>query len=366
MTPTAETMRVVQLYEVVRTAHLERAAAMMPRPVILYRRTRYDFDPALAHAVDAQRRSLWGMVVFALTTDIDVIEVNEPLAGDSSLPSVAFAAGARLRAAARGRTRPLVVSYAIENLEPATLIRNLPVKARWRHRLRHLTTPLLWRWLDRIVYGTAGAQSVYATAFARSAHRPLSRLIEALPAAIDGVDAPREREIVFLGDLSERKGFPEVLAAWPEVRRAVPDARLLVIGRGEGVERALALAGADYRVTALIDPPRAEIARRLRSAKVLVLPSRRRPLWREQVGLPIAEGLANGCLVVTTTETGIAAWLQQHEHWVLPEPAVGGRLVEALVAAVTSSRSAGDVQAALPLVDGREAAQRWLHRPPDA
>lgn len=366
MTPIAERVRVVQLYEVVRSAHLERAAAMEPRPVILFRRTRYDFDRALLGAVDARRLTLWEMVVFALTTDIDVIEVNEPLSGESSLPGVLVSAAARARSAVRGRPRPLVVTYAIENLDPATMVRNLPVKARWRHRLRHLTTPLLWRRLDRIVYGTADAREVYSRAFAGSPHRPMSRLIEALPAAIEHVDASREPEIVFLGDLSERKGFPDVLAVWPEVRRRAPRARLLVIGRGAGAAEAVTLAGADPRVAALIDPPRAEIARRLRSAKVLVLPSRRRPLWREQVGLPIVEGLAHGCLVVTTTETGVADWLQRHDHWVLPENAVDKELSDALVAAVNSPRSAVEVQAALPLVDGRQAAQQWLHRPADA
>jgi glycosyltransferase involved in cell wall biosynthesis len=366
MTSVSAEMRVVQLYDVVRSAHLERAAAMEPRPVLLFRRTRYDFDSALLEAVDAQRRNLASSVAFALATDIDAIEVNEPLSGDSSFPSVVFVAAARLRALIQRRTRPLVVSYAIENLDPRVLTRNLPFKPRWRHRLRQLTTPLLWRWMDRIAYGTRDAQTVYARAFGRSTRQPVDALIEALPARVGDAGESRQQVILFLGDLSERKGFPDVLAAWPEVRRVVPQARLLVIGRGAGSDAAIALAEADDRVTALIDPPRAEIARLLRSAKVLVLPSRRRPLWREQVGLPIVEGLANGCLIVTTTETGIADWLARHGHWVLPEPSVSEGLGEAMVAAVTSVRSPAEVWADLPPTDGRQAAQEWLHRPPTA
>lgn len=353
----------MQLYDVARSAHLERAVATEPRPVLLYRRTRYDFDQELLNAVNARRLGFWSSVAYALSADVDVIEVNEPLSGDSSLPGVAFAAAARLRAAVQGRPRPLLVSYAIENLDPSVLVRNLPLKARWRHRLRHLTTPLLWRWMDRIVYGTAQAQAVYARAFARSSRAPRGVLIEALPAPEPVAAASREQVIVFLGDLSERKGFPDVIDAWPDVRSAVPGARLLVIGRGAGADALSSLAAADERVTAIIDPPRAEIAGLLRAAKVLVLPSRRRPLWREQVGLPLVEGLANGCLIVTTTETGIADWLSRHHHWVLPEADLPERLADALVTALTSTRTPAGVQADLPQVDGRRAAQDWLYRP---
>ncbi|MFJ6678202.1 glycosyltransferase [Microbacterium sp. NPDC091382] len=362
MNPTARDLRVVQLYEVVRSAHLERAAAVEPRPVILYRRNRYDFDPALVAASDAQRRNLWRSVVYALSTDVDIVEVNEPLSGDSSLPSVSFIAAARFRAMLRRRPRPLAVSYAIENFDPDVLVRNLPLKARMRHRLRHLATPVLWRSLDRIVYGTSEARVVYGKAFGTTGRQPVSTLIEALPAPVDGADAARHPVILFLGDLSERKGFPDVIAAWPQVRAALPDARLVIVGRGPGAEEAVTLASADDRVTAVIDPPRADIARLLRNAKVLVLPSRRRPLWREQVGLPIVEGLAAGCLVVTTTETGISEWLARHGHWVIPEREVSAALGAALIEAVNSSREPGDVRSDLPPVDGRQAAHEWMHR----
>jgi len=53
MTAAAAGPRVVQLYDVARSAHLERAVATEPRPILLYRRTRYDFDQELLSAVDA-------------------------------------------------------------------------------------------------------------------------------------------------------------------------------------------------------------------------------------------------------------------------------------------------------------------------
>ena len=85
------------------------------------------------------------------------------------------------------------------------------------------------------------------------------------------------------------------------------------------------------------------------------------PLWREQVGLPITEGLAHGCVIVTTNETGIATWLRENGHQVIEEREVGRELASAIVAAAQSELTADDVRRQLPDVDGRVAARRWLY-----
>ena len=97
--------------------------------------------------------------------------------------------------------------------------------------------------------------------------------------------------------------------------------------------------------------------------KVLALPSQPRPRWREQVGLPIVEGLANGCLVVTTTETGLSAWLSAHGHQVVPPDAGAVALASAVLAAIDDLRAPADILATLPAVDGRRAADLWLFEP---
>ncbi|NYD68415.1 glycosyltransferase family 4 protein [Agromyces atrinae] len=345
------------MYDVVRTAHLERIVDR-PGTVVLYRSRRYDFDESIAGRVDLRRAGVVGAFVYGLRHRIDVIEINEPFIARAAPRSLAVILGARLRAAVTRSPRARVVTYAIASLDPRDLFDVLPARARWRGRLHQLLVPAVWSFVDRIAYGTSLARSLYRARFGRSRAQPTATLVPALPVRADEpLPAVAEPTIVFLGDLSERKGFVDVLDAWPIVARHVPEARLRIIGRGVGEDAACDLAAADDAVTVDIDPPRPVIFAALREAKVLTLPSRRRPLWREQVGLPIVEGLARGCEIVTTPETGLAEWLDQHGHAVVTE---AESLADALVGALRSTRSPSDIVADLPPVDGRVAAHDWL------
>jgi glycosyltransferase involved in cell wall biosynthesis len=104
----------------------------------------------------------------------------------------------------------------------------------------------------------------------------------------------------------------------------------------------------------------------LRQSAVLVLLSQPIGGWREQIGLPILEGLSHGCEVVATSETGVADWLAARGHAVVPPGAgpevVADRLDEALRRAPTRRGSLSD----LPRTDQRLAADRWLMTGPAA
>jgi len=175
---------------------------------------------------------------------------------------------------------------------------------------------------------------------------------------IDGTKVPGR--LLFLGDLSQRKGFDSVLAAWTKVRNRAPDAVLTVVGRGALLDEARAAARADDRIRVIADPPRDVVHAELRRASVLVLPSRRQGAWREQVGLPIVEGLAHGCTVVTTDETGIADWLLRNGHGVIPAGSVGELLAPVVAEAVHRPLEPGAVRASLPQQDSRLEADAWL------
>lgn len=352
--------RIVQLYDVVRTAHLERAAELGD-VTILYKSRRYDFDDAIASKVKAKRAGLLGAGWFALTHTIDVLEVNEPLMESAAPRSAVVIAAARLRSALLRRPRTQVVAYAIANLAPRELVPNLPWKARIRFHLQWLFVDPVWRGVDRLALGTEDAANLYRAEFASRRSQPVCRQLESLPAPAAGLPAVRDRTIVFLGDMSERKGFPQVLVAWEVLRAHDANARLLLIGRGQGATAAATLAERDARVQFVHDPPREQIFPLLARSRVLVLPSRRRPLWKEQIGLPILEGLAHGCIIVTTTESGISNWLHAHGHVVLPEDARADELAEALVRALDSDKTPLEVLADLPDVDGREVARRWMY-----
>jgi glycosyltransferase involved in cell wall biosynthesis len=166
--------------------------------------------------------------------------------------------------------------------------------------------------------------------------------------------------VAFVGDLAERKGIALLLAAWSSIEEREPDARLTVIGKGDLESVVRNVADQHASIEMLVDPPRHEIHRTLAAAAVLVLLSQRTVTWREQVGLPILEGLAHGCQVVTTSETGIADWLQDHGHDVVGPLASAGDVADVVLTALRRRRSAASALGDLPARDGRLAADDWL------
>ena len=347
-----------RLYLSLRSAHLERAHALPPAAIIFTAR-RYDFDESLVEGLDLVEVSPLGAVTLLARSRLEVLEINEPLMVASLRMTALSVAVVRLRDRLT-RRRTTVVSYAIDNLDPWSA----PVRAGWRPRLRRWSDRRLarfvWKRLDRICYGTPAAQELYHRLM-RS--RPAAEaLITALPVAAerDAEQRPDPMQVVFLGAFLERKGIDRVLAAWPLVRAAVPAARLQVLGKGALESPVLAAAAADESIDVLLDPARRRIQEELLRSQVLVLPSQPTPTWREQVGLPIVEGLAAGCSVVTTTETGLASWLEAHGHSVIEPGSEPGVLAQAIVDQLRSGRPPADVLADLPPVDGRLEADRWM------
>ena len=149
--------------------------------------------------------------------------------------------------------------------------------------------------------------------------RQRAAVIPALPAPATSIrpDRKEPQTALFLGAFSVRKGLPQVVAAWPAVAAQLPHARLTLVGKGVLESSARALAEQEPSVDVVVDPPTAEIREHLQRHSVVVLPAQPTPLWREQVGLPLVEGLSYGCTIVTTSETGLAGWLGQHGHQVI-------------------------------------------------
>lgn len=352
----------VQLYDVARTAHFERIVRSGAPITVLYSERRYDFDAALAARVGARRAGVVGAFWYTLRHDIDVLEIAEPLLVRAAPRSFAAILGARLRAARR-RTDVAVVAYAIENKDPREGISTLPWRARLRLRLQQLFVRRVWNSLDRVAFGTSQSQKLYARILGGG--RATQRLIPALPVADAAAAGATTREpiVTFLGEFSERKGFPLLLEAWPSVKAAHPGARLILIGKGDGATSARELGDRDATVQVEIDPPRTRIFDLLGETKVLALPSQPRPRWREQVGLPIVEGLGKGCLVVTTAETGLAEWLEDHGHAIVAPSGDVDALSRALTASLRDDRSPADVLRDLPESDGRAEAERWIVDP---
>jgi glycosyltransferase involved in cell wall biosynthesis len=349
----------VRLYHQVRSAHLERAASLPPA-TILFGSKRYDFEEALTADLDLVEARGLGAARYLLRQDVSTLEVNEPLFVHAARSTALALLGLRLRSML-GRSRTRVVSYAIENLDPASVPARPGLRAWLSRKLDLALTRLIWRQLDRVVFGTAASADLYARVLPA---RPelLVQQIPALPQpALEAEEVTKSSQtVLFLGALAERKGFSQLVSAWPLVSAVLPNATLTVLGKGPLQPLAEELASAQPNVSLHVDPSRETIRHHLARSQSLVLPAQRTTRWREQVGLPLVEGLSYGCTIVTTDETGLATWLADHGHQVILESASAADLAAALVRALRDPLDVHAVLASLPAEDGRLAADRWM------
>jgi glycosyltransferase involved in cell wall biosynthesis len=117
----------------------------------------------------------------------------------------------------------------------------------------------------------------------------------------------------------------------------------------------------EQKVSLLVGLSREEIFKRVAAWHVLVLPSRRTRYWREQIGLPILEGLSLGCEIVTTKETALWQWLEDHGHRVLPSHFSKIDLSSLILEGLADTRDPKVITSHLPEIDGRAEADHWLN-----
>jgi glycosyltransferase involved in cell wall biosynthesis len=107
--------------------------------------------------------------------------------------------------------------------------------------------------------------------------------------------ADRKKELVFVGRLIERKGFPEFLAAFVEFIVSNPDWTLRIIGDGPLRDTIPHIPQIKYQP---FSPPEA-IALAMRNARALLLPSR-----EEHWGLVVHEAALSGCALLLSDKVG--------------------------------------------------------------
>ncbi|PPF85567.1 glycosyl transferase family 1 [Subtercola sp. Z020] len=358
--PRTSLQRRVRLYESVRTAHLERAHELQPAS-ILYRVKRYDFEDTLARGLHLVRVGPLSGALLIARSRIETLEINEPLML-SSLASTSLALLALKVRHALGGKRTTVVTYAIGNTDPFAVTTHQRPRTRLRRKVERRLARWVWNRVDRAAFGTSAAQQTYENVLGEVALGSNSLVIPALPAPAPTAAASSrvDGRVIFVGAFSERKGIRVLLDAWPHVTRLRPGATLTIMGKGILEDSVLAVARLFEGITVEIDPDRGRIAQALDEARVLVLPSQPSPTWREQVGLPIVEGLSHGLAIVTTEETGLADWLSAHAHAVVTDPASSPELAVAIVQLLDDDRAVDDVLQALPARDGRLAADDWM------
>lgn len=350
--------RAIRVYDSVRTAHLERLQERPPG-VLFYRKTSYDFDEELATAVGAVKRTRTGIFVGVVRSPASVVHVNEPMDMYCwPTTSAVYLATIVRRVILRRPTR--VVTYAIENKD---LGRALGNRFPWLPPAitRVVASFLPWaliRMTDRIVFGTPAAMRNYEALPGRVVDRVPNALIVGTSTPCHSCDISQKKDmsVVFLGAFDERKGVIPFLEA---VKDCPADLRVDVLGKGPLLDAVMRLSAGDARIQVRHDPERTVIHDVLASSRVLVLPSIPTAEWVEQIGLPIVEGLAHGCIIVTTRQTGLASWLEERGHFVVDKATPEG-IAQAILDALESSTAPADVVRELPRQDPRLVADDWL------
>jgi glycosyltransferase involved in cell wall biosynthesis len=166
---------------------------------------------------------------------------------------------------------------------------------------------------------------------------------------------PTRPAALFVGMLERSKDVSSLVEAWPSVAAAVPDARLLIVGRGALLELIERLRD-DFpdSVEHIGELPPSGVAERLDEATCLVLPSR-----SEGLGRVILESFARGRSVVATRVGGIPDLVEDGRTGLLVEE----RSPEALAAALV--RVLGDPALAQRLGEAAHAVARELRWSPD-
>ncbi|MRK02430.1 glycosyltransferase [Aeromicrobium sp. S22] len=304
------------------------------------------------------RRAAWRL----LSSNASVLEVPEPLWARFLPQNMTLVVAWRLGGLLRLRNRK-ARTYAIENNSPSEALFGRSIPWPLDVLVRFALGAFMRIFFERVALGTPAAADSYATLpfFRRIEHS----MILGLPTPSLGADEADAdpNTAIFVGHLDARKGLPELMIAWSEVEQRLPSASLVVVGAGplrESVEKWVAARPGSRRYLGQL--PHDRILSVVGQAAVVVAPSVRARRWREQVGLPIEEGLSMGRTIVTTSETGLADWLHQHGHSIIASDAPETDLSRALVDALTYPIEPSSVLGSLPTRHGRLVADSWLHR----
>ncbi len=140
---------------------------------------------------------------------------------------------------------------------------------------------------------------------------------------------PHPPTILYVGFLNERKGVRLLLQAFASVRRAVPEARLVLAGRGPMQAELAAYAerlgepGA-VEFAGFIEPHR--VPEVFAGADVFVLPS-----LEDTFGVVVVEAMASGVPVVCSKFAGASGYIREANDGRVVDPTRPGEMAQAMI-----------------------------------
>lgn len=185
---------------------------------------------------------------------------------------------------------------------------------------------------DSVSYWHCPSRNIYNTAF----NLGYKKLVY-IPLGIDKKfskdqqykNCTSEKNILFVGAVSEVKGIAYLYDAFKVTKESIPDAKLLIAGGGpylSDLKKRIALDNLKDCVEVMGKVPHEEIDKVYKRATVFVMPS----IWQEQFGLVGPEALAMGIPVVGSNIGGIPEWLHHNEWGYLVTPRDTNTLAERL------------------------------------
>lgn len=195
--------------------------------------------------------------------------------------------------------------------------------------------PFIQRWLGRLdgrIAVSEAARDFNATYFPAE-YAIIPNGIDV--ARFDAQPFPRYRDgrptVLFVGRLEYRKGFEYLLQAWPQVREAAPNARLLVVGAFDRRhKRPYVLYAREHGVRGVrfVGPAsESDLPRYYRSADVFCAPS----AGFESFGIVLLEAMAAGVPVVASDIVGYRTVLDDDVQGMLTPPRQPEKLAQAIV-----------------------------------
>jgi glycosyltransferase involved in cell wall biosynthesis len=130
--------------------------------------------------------------------------------------------------------------------------------------------------------------------------KPVALVPNGIDLPEDRISSTRAKTLLYLGRISPVKGLDELLRAWAAVESKFPDWELAIAGPvGDAYAESVQRRGAQLPRVRFLGEVQGERKRSvLSTAAVLVLPSH-----SENFGMTVAEALAHGTPVITTTAT---------------------------------------------------------------